>query len=251
MNDTGHEGFRDDNETGVTDRYRRSSNHSASATAGWLRSRLPPKAHTRRLATRGSAFLLALLLLLSSCSPASGPVTGRATATLGVVPTPTPTPYVEPPTPIPPPLGLPPQDCPLGPPPHNVFSDVIPGYGSFPAWAFGLEPTIRISTSFTYTQYGWTWKVIWRVSTRYTQPVQLHGGNLRTGMPLWFQIGEPASTTPILDPRPDEQQIAQSGAPTEFVEWKSYLYIPTAGCYYVEADWPQGSWRITFAAGRL
>jgi len=109
---------------------------------------------------------------------------------------------------------------------------------------------VRIPSYFDYTQYGWPWKVIWRVSTRYTQPVQLHGGSLRTGTPLWFQIGEPASTTPILDPRPDEQQIAQSGNPTEFVEWKSYLYIPGAGCYYVEADWPGGSWRVTFAAGR-
>lgn len=121
-------------------------------------------------------------------------------------------------------------------------------------WAFGLDTTVRIPTSyFTYTQYGWTWKVIWRVSTRYTQPVQLHGGNLRTGTPLWFQIEvQDPSTAPVLDPRPEEQQIAQSGYPNppEAVDWGSYLYIPAAGCYYIEATWPGGYLRIIFAAGR-
>jgi hypothetical protein len=234
-------------------RYRRSSNHSASATARSLRSRLPPKAHAWHLATIGSTLLPALLLLLSSCSQATGPVTGRVTATPSMVPTPTPTPYVPPPTPISPPLGLPPRDCHPGPMPRPIFSDVGPGYGSFPVWAFGLDTTVRIATSyFTYTQYGWEWKVLWRVSTRYTQPVRLHGGNLRTGTPLWFQIGDQdPSTAPVLDPRPREQQIAQSGYPADTVGWGSYLLIPTAGCYYVEADWQGGSWRGTFAAGRL
>jgi len=138
--------------------------------------------------------------------------------------------------------------------PRPVFSDVGPGVGSFPVWAFGFggpHAIVRIPTSyFTYTRYGWTWKLIWRVSVHYMQPVTLHGGNLQTGTLLWFQIGTP-STAPVLDPRPDEAQITQSGYPAEAVEWHSYLYIPAAGCYYLEADWPGGHWRITFAAGRL
>ncbi len=139
--------------------------------------------------------------------------------------------------------------------PRPVFSDVGPGVGSFPVWAFGFggpHAIVRIPTSyFTYTQYGWTWKLIWRVSVHYMQPVRLHGGNLRTSTPLWFQMNGQTSTAPVLDPRPDEAQIAESGYPAEAVEWRSYLYIPAAGCYYLEADWQGGSWRVTFAAGRL
>jgi hypothetical protein len=213
---------------------------------------------TLRLPIRIGAVILlvALLVLLSSCSPVNGPPTGAPTSTPQAVLIPTPTWFITPAptsTPKPPPLGLAPQNCPVSPSPHNIFSDVGPGYGSFPVWVFGLEPTVRIPTSyFTYTQYGWTWKVIWRVSVHYTQPVRLHGGNLLTGMPLWFGISNPPSTTPILDPRPKEEQIAQSGYPSPFegIDWGSYLYLPTAGCYYVEADWPGGHWRITFAAGR-
>ncbi len=159
MDTTERKDVRDDNETGVTDRYRRSSNHSASATAGELRSSLPSKAHPWHLATLGSTLLLALLLLLSGCSQASSPPAGTPTPTPQAVATPTPTPILMPsptPTPKPPPLGLVPQDCPTGPTPRPVFSDVGPGVGSFPVWAFGFggpHAIVRIPTSyFTYTQ---------------------------------------------------------------------------------------------------
>ena len=31
--------------------------------------------------------------------------------------------------------------------------------------------------------------------------------------------------------------------------WSAILYIPAAGCYALDASWPGGSWRVTFAAG--
>lgn len=224
-----------------------------------LKSYLPPKAAMCHLPAMVHLFLLAVLLLLSSCSQTSNPVTGGATpppqATSPLRPTPTP-PLI---TPTPPPLGPVPKDCPPGPTPQQIFSDLGPsGVGSYPVWAFGFDgphatvPLSRDPDAYT-PPYGWTTKVIWRVSTHYTHPVHLQGGNLRTGTSLWFQIGDQnPEPSPILDPRPAEQAIAESGDPNppQAVGWRSYLYIPTAGCYYLEADWPGGSWRITFAAGR-
>jgi hypothetical protein len=84
------------------------------------------------------------------------------------------------------------------------------------------------------------------MQAKYTHPITLTGGNLRGGTLLWFQIDQQnPSTSPTLDPLHAERQ-PDAG----WLEWGSYLYIPTAGCYYLEAKWPSGSWRINFSAGK-
>ena len=193
-----------------------------------------------------SIMVLMCGFLLGACA-ATPPPTAQATST--AISMPTPTPYVPPPTLTPPPLGPVPQNCPLGPTPQQVFSDLGPFVlGHAPLWVSGFDgphATVRLSPYDDYTQYGWTSKMIWRAQASYTHPITVRGGNLRTGTPLWFQMGEQdPSMAPILNPQEQRSELT-----TDWVEWGSYVYIPMAGCYYIEAAWPGGHWRITFAAG--
>ncbi len=97
--------------------------------------------------------------------------------------------------------------------------------------------------------HGWVWKVVWEVGPNYRQSVMLRGGNVYTGVPLWFNFDLNGADTlnPILDPSHPGHPVSQVG--DNWSEWGSYIYIPAAGCYYLEATWPQGHWRIVFAAG--
>ena len=222
---------------------------SALARKEMLSLLLLPRAYICRFATAETAFFLALLVIVSSCSSTSIPTTNIPTATPGVIstlaPTSTPTP-----TPTAPPLGAVPQDCPPGPRLQNIFTDIIPVVGGSPVWAAGfvgphaiLHVGNGISTqNNVYTQHGWYRKILWRVSTNSPSPVTLHGGSLHDGTPLWFQIGNQDLTlSPVLDPGNAGEQ--------PWTSFPSYIFIPQAGCYYLEAHWSSGSWRITFAAG--
>jgi hypothetical protein len=35
-----------------------------------------------------------------------------------------------------------------------------------------------------------------------------------------------------------------------YKDFPSYLYVPQAGCYMVEAKWTDGHWRLVFGLGR-
>ncbi len=35
-----------------------------------------------------------------------------------------------------------------------------------------------------------------------------------------------------------------------YKEFPSYVYVPQAGCYELEADWGSGRWRLVFGLGR-
>jgi hypothetical protein len=193
--------------------------------------------------------LLMCIFLLGACA-ATPPQAAPATSTALLMPTPTP--YVPPPTPVPPLLGPVPQNCPLGPTPQHVFSDVGPVLGHLPVWAIGFDgphAVVRLSSYFTYTQYGWTWKILWRVSDSSPSPITLQAGPLGNRPLLWFQIGDQNPTvSPTLAPvTPDPAYLTVTNAP--WTDFPSYFFIPKAGCYYLEAHWRGGSWRITFAAG--
>src|SRR5712691_1867370 len=143
----------------------------------------------KRLVSR-IVLLTAVILIMTSCAQTPPPhvstIPTPHSSTPIVVATLQPTA-----TPTPLPLGPVPRNCPPGPTPREIFPDVGPGFGSFPVWAVGLEPVIHIPTSyFTYTQYGWTWKILWRVSDSSPSPITLQAGPLHNGPLLWFQIGD-------------------------------------------------------------
>jgi hypothetical protein len=185
--------------------------------------------------------LVGLLLVTTACSQAASfPSRGSASPTVAQ-PSPT-----LPPTPAapvtPPPLGTVPQNCSPGAVPRNVFSELGPVVGQAPIWAAGFDgphAVVRIPTSYdTYTPYGWTWKLVWEIGPHFSQQVTLHGVNLRTGEPLWFQFDGPETTSPVLNPGQSDHPVPAAGE--GYAEWGSYLFIPAASCYQIEATWSGG-----------
>jgi len=147
-------------------------------------------------------------------------------------------------------LGPVPRTCPAGPPPHNVDATFAPVIGARPVGVAGFisGPTLHVGASI-HDLHGWARKVLWATWPRYTQAVTLSGRQLYRGTPLWFQISdEAASRTPRLDPR---HPVVPGSGPTGtgFAQFPSYLFIPVAGCYVLQARWPGGSWQRVFAAG--
>ncbi len=75
----------------------------------------------------------------------------------------------------------------------------------------------------------------------------LHGANLRDGASLWLSADNVPTTTTSLVLDPQDPTVVNR--PGDWVEFPGGLDIPKAGCYYLQADWAGGSWRITFAVG--
>jgi len=213
------------------------------------------------------AAMYAGLLLLVSCTQISQPTTSATptvdSAHLTAFAQPYPT-YTPLPTPTPSPtslggasakLGPVPQDCLPGPTPQSIDGAFGPVVGAGPVWAGNfigphatlawLPPTI----SAMHNQYGWPHKLLWVVADSVKGLVIIRGANLRDGSSLRPHAEqEVATSTPtilVLDPQ-DPNLINHAD---QWAEFPGSLTIPKAGCYYLEATWPGGSWRITFAAG--
>ncbi len=150
------------------------------------------------------------------------------------------------------PVGPVPTNCPHGPEPMVLSSHFGPGIGGYPAWAIGFggpHATMPIyAGNLEPSRYGWPQKVLWVVKRSYPGLVRLRGANLADGVQLWFEIGGRREVTvaPVLKaPEPAIPYQTEGWA-----EFPSYLYIPRAGCYTLEAEWEGGFWRVNFAAGR-
>ena len=163
-----------------------------------------------------------------------------------------PSPSSLPPTPTPPPLGSVPKNCSPGPAPQPLFSRLGPVFGGGKVWFIGIDgphAVIHFPQSYGYTTpYGWTRKMVWEVGPYYTGTVTLTSENILTHQPLWLQIGDQAPThAPVLDPK-HPGHLGSTDGP-DWAEWGSYIFVPTAGCYMLEATWQGGHWQIPFAAG--
>lgn len=152
-----------------------------------------------------------------------------------------------------PPLGAVPATCPANAPPTPLPHGLGAAIGMGPVWVVGFTPGLSLHLGnphlLWHDSHGWERKVGWVIGPRYHQRVGLRGWALGTRVPLWFQFGGQApGTAPILDPR--RPQAFFPGLPAGWVAFPSYLVIPRAGCYVLEASWPGGLWRLTFAAGQ-
>ncbi len=235
-----------------------------------------------RQALKVAAFLFLVILLILSYIPA---VHDRVWSTLSPLLPPTPTPTVQPgpqsgipsgdqaqivlgsssstnssvtawavnstPTVISP-LGPVPNDCPAGPTPQKFDAAFAPGVGSDAVWVVGFKGPHATLSNFPQTQpgpNGWPHLLTVVVRQGGDWPIALHGWNMNTDAPLWFGGIQPEdeSTTAIWLYNHDN--VLQLGH-HEWITLKTYVYVPVAGCYYLEATWPGGHWRITFAAGQ-
>ena len=142
-------------------------------------------------------------------------------------------------------LGAAPSSC-SRPTLQRINPNVGLGIGKAPAFAVGGWDSTGVmhAQRATQIQYGEEVKVLWVISPQTNQLITLRGASVNTGSPLYFEIANASPTpTPTLDP---------SAAPQSDGGWTyfpSYLDIPAADCYYVEASWPGGKWRIEFPAG--
>jgi hypothetical protein len=92
-------------------------------------------------------------------------------------------------------------------------------------------------------QLGWSWKIVWNIDPGWHKPVSLRFAS--SSRRLTFESHDGVRTTqPTLDPgRPDRTP------PGGWAEFGSYVYIPVADCYEIDATWPGGRWVVWFAAG--
>ena len=148
-----------------------------------------------------------------------------------------------------------PRDC-TGPAPRlTSFGDYgnlagkAPVWGGFYAAFDGTGQRYRIERGAPRTSHGCRVKVLWVVEADLEQPARVQARELRTGAALWFEIGEGGGGTApvgVLDPAGGGAPATASG----YREFPSYVYVPRAGCYELEATWSRGSWRLVFGLGR-
>lgn len=188
------------------------------------------------------------------------PTAPLATAT----PSPFPTPTL-----ITPAIGSVPASC----PPSTRLVDfaptaTIPGVGGSDIWMVGLvgpggypiagqRATAKIGAPsriiVSYTPYGWPFGIMVLARSDFAETVTITGQDLRTGHDLWFSPEANArntavETAPILTI--DFSQPAAGSSDGQWKIWFGVLYLPGAGCYTLQANWPGGGWVANFAAGR-
>lgn len=153
-------------------------------------------------------------------------------------------------------IGAAPLTC--APPTTSPYRNSI---GGSPVWVGNFQPSMKgQATTYVghsaYTRYGWRALVLFSIEPGATGQVVMRGERLSDGSPLWIGVLKSGQTyydtraTPsvraVLDPKnPGRPDFEDTG----WAEWGGVLYIPAAGCYALEASWPGGSWRVTFAAG--
>ena len=193
--------------------------------------------------------------ILGGASTTSGSQTPTATRS-----TPSPTPYPTPTLGTPTALGAAPATCtPPAPTPQALPNGFKGGIGATPVWVAGFtgpQATKHIGAGeLGYSRYGWLTLLFFAVEPGFTEPVAVRGTRLDDGSPLWIGVLGPGQivnqatplVTVVLDPkRPAIPKNESDG----WAEWHAVFYIPVAGCYFLEATWPGGSWRLTFAAGQ-
>ena len=206
-----------------------------------------------RLLSRTLA-ITGLVLVITACSQAVAPPPVK-TPTVALS-TPQPALSPSPTIPAPAPLGLAPN-CPSNSAPENIASAYFaPAVGAAPAWTVGfVQPraTLLFGENHTmyswvqYDQHGWEHKFLWVLGPSFTGKVTFHGANLADGTPLWLAADNvPDMTTSLVLDTSDPKVVNRPG---DWVEFPGGLDIPRAGCYYLQANWPGGSWRIIFSAG--
>lgn len=143
-------------------------------------------------------------------------------------------------------LGEAPQNCGPALALQQLAYDFGPMAGGTPVGLVGISDKGVIEFNGNLpTQWGYPQKVLWAVAPTFTGTISLQGANVADGAPLWFKIGNVPETTPVLDTKNGGSN------PSGWAAWPSTLYAPEAGCYLIKAQWPGGSWEITFAAGRI
>ncbi len=114
-----------------------------------------------------------------------------------------------------------------------------PALGAYPIWVIGPQ-FYR-----AYTPVGWAWRILLVVPPGYAQAITVRASRQSDGASLTLETDPPAGAVAALalDPRQPHWRIEG------WSEWPAWVFLPAGGCYYLEAHWPGGAWRLSFAAG--
>ena len=152
-----------------------------------------------------------------------------------------------------------PQNCPSTTPLHSFDPATFPpGVGDSPVWVTGFSGPharlVQLDDSRQQPQeFGWAYNLLLVERADYLRPVLLSGKSLDDDFSLFFEDGisirGQKSVTAFFELAADHPRLP-SKYDTQWKAWTVIMYVPAAGCYSLEALWPEGGWQVNFAAGR-
>src|SRR2546421_4445486 len=152
-------------------------------------------------------------------------------------------------------LGPVPQDCPQNTP-QGPDSPPFPSFvGGTPLWITGFDGS---STALTHLKHakqlelGWYQQITLLLQSNHVGDVMLQGGDMNDNAPLSFDTIPPNQglTTLLMLRSTDSSLSNHTVGDQSWISLTTNVYVPASGCYYLSAEWADGSWTIYFAAGK-
>jgi hypothetical protein len=216
--------------------------------APWERAPRPLRAQLPRLLLTVAIVALALGIITAQIVPllraklqaGTSPPTATLNPSIGLIGTS--------------PLAAAPTNCPAGQAPQNIAPEMFgPAVGRAPVWVGTFEgppTTLRVRSyqvRLQMTPYGWPKQLFVVLLPPLAGDVRLSATNLSNGSALWLTDGlhiQPTTSAVI-----SAQGFGAGAQQPRWIVWGITLYIPTAGCYMLDARWRGGEWQVPFAAG--
>ncbi len=153
-------------------------------------------------------------------------------------------------------LDATPAACPQNTQTQNFDAPYLPpGVGGGPFWVTGFTGPRAVLNHLVRAhppQLGWYQQIQLVGATNFPDTITLQGGITGSAFPLWFGF-DPHEKDLIFSYQYSPADSSLSNHTTDDQQWAVRpinLYIPQAGCYYLQATWDGGSWTEYFAAGR-
>lgn len=207
----------------------------------------PPR-HSRRwliLLTAGAVVVLAAVIVSNFVFLRPGP-----TKQLSSPPRPTASATAMPVTTFVP-LGNVPANCPPGNPVTTFSSVYGPAVGvqALHVWLVGFSgptATMRYTGSVPLTVRGWPAKILFVAAPDVTQPITLSAkGMFGITDGVWFSVAGPGQATRTLTLDPGQKVAGTDGTRS----WPMNVYLPSAGCYFLDVVCGGTEAGTFFAAG--
>lgn len=128
------------------------------------------------------------------------------------------------------------------------------GLGESPLWVTGFtgpSATLNHLTRAKQSFLGWYQEIKLILDATYDGNILIQGGAQDGGALLWFGASADQEWTNTVTVNPRQPVIpGQLSKDGQHVTLTVSVYVPRAGCYFLQADWAGGSWMGYFAAGK-
>ena len=152
-------------------------------------------------------------------------------------------------------LGPVPQNCPQNTAQGSDAPPFPSAAGGTPLWITGFDGS---GTTLTHLrrakqpELGWFQQITLVLPSNYAGDVMLQGGDINDQAPLLFDtVSSDQGVTTLLTLKPTDPSLSNHTiGDQQWISLTANVYVPAAGCYYLSAEWTDGSWTIYFAAGK-